>query len=74
VLITVGGERRCDAFYATCSIEFTDEFFPASAENTKSYVMRSHSFKGLAPNCTPALATAEKWSGLRYGSRPPRTC
>src|ERR1035438_8511197 len=36
VLSTGGGGRRCDAFYAICSIEFTDEFFPASAENTKS--------------------------------------
>jgi len=36
ILSTVGGGRRCDAFYAICSIEFTDEFFPASAENTKS--------------------------------------
>jgi hypothetical protein len=52
VLSTVGGGRWCDAFYAICSIEFTDEFFPASAENTKSV-----SASGVPPNVPARLGT-----------------
>jgi hypothetical protein len=50
VLNAVGGGQRCDAFYAICSIEFADEFFTASTENTKSV-----SATGVPPNVPARL-------------------